>query len=80
MMVSGMASDNNPDQQGETLEPKGYDFDGFLSDGLINLEHYTTRKGSPEYWIGEPKEAYVKGNEFFIKGNFVFGDNGIVFS
>ncbi len=67
MIVYGMASDNTEDRQGETLEPSGYDFSDFLKKGLINLEHYTVRKGSPKYWIGEPIDAHVKGNEFFIK-------------
>lgn len=67
MVLYGLASDNTEDQQGEILEPAGYQIDDFLKSGYINLEHYTVRKGSPEYWIGEPLEANVKGNEFYIK-------------
>lgn len=67
MIISGLASDNTKDKQGEILEPAGYDFEPFLKTGLINLEHYTSRKGSSRYWIGEPLEAEVKGDKFFIK-------------
>jgi len=67
MIINGLASDNSEDLQGETLEPKGFEINEFLTGGLINLEHYTTRKGDSQYWIGEPIDAHVKGDEFFIK-------------
>lgn len=67
MIIKGLASDNTEDQQGEILEPKGYNIAEFLKSGLVNLEHYTARKGDPQYWIGEPMEAEVKGDQFFIK-------------
>lgn len=68
MIVAGRASVNQPDRQDEILEPSGYILDDFLNNGLINLEHFPTRKGDPDYYIGEPIDAYVKDNEFFIKG------------
>ena len=68
MIVYGKASTNDEDKQGETLEPAGFDISSFLSDGLINLEHFPTRKGDPSYWIGEPIDAKIDGNAFFIKG------------
>lgn len=67
MVIFGRASDNSVDQEGQSLSPSGYDFSYFLNSGKINLEHYTTRKQDPSAWIGEPIEAYVKGEEFFIK-------------
>lgn len=67
MILKGLASDNSKDKQGETLEPSGYQIEDFLSDGLINLEHYTSRKGDSQYWIGEPTDAIVKGDEFYIE-------------
>lgn len=67
MVVYGKASTNDEDKQGETLEPAGFDIDDFIKGGMINLEHFTTRKGDPSYWIGEPIEARVDGNDFFIK-------------
>ena len=67
MIVWGEASDNSEDSDEEILEPSGYDIKDFLKKGLVNLEHYTTRKGSSKYWIGEPIEAKVKGDKFFVK-------------
>lgn len=67
MIIFGRASDSSIDQEGQSLLPSGYDFSYFLKSGKINLEHYTTRKSDPTAWIGEPIEAYVKGEEFFIK-------------
>ena len=67
MIVSGLASDNSVDQEGQTLYPSGYDFSDFLTKGLINLEHFSSRKSDPTAWIGEPIDAYVKGEQFFIK-------------
>lgn len=67
MILFGKASDNSVDSQDEILEPSGFDIEEFLSTGLINLEHYTVRKASAKYWIGEPIDAYVDGDEFFIK-------------
>lgn len=68
MIVEGRASTNIEDRQKEILEPSGYDLEDFLKGGLINLEHFPTRKGDPDYYIGEPLDAKVVGNEFFIKG------------
>lgn len=68
MIVYGKASTNDEDKQGETLEPAGFDISSFLANGLINLEHFPTRKGDPSYWIGEPIDAKIDGNAFFIKG------------
>lgn len=67
MIISGLASDSSIDQEGQSLLPSGYDFSYFLKSGKINLEHFTTRKQDPSSWLGEPIEAYVKGEEFFIK-------------
>jgi hypothetical protein len=67
MVVWGRASDDAKDQEGQTLYPSGYDFADFLVKGLVNLEHFTARKASAKYWIGEPIEAHVKGEEFFVK-------------
>lgn len=67
MVVYGRASTNDEDKQGETLEPAGFDISSFLSEGLINWEHHPTRRGDPLSWIGEPIDAKIEGNEFFIK-------------
>lgn len=68
MIIKGLASDSSVDSEGESMEPDGFDIDDFLKGGLLNLEHYTTRKGDPQYWIGEPRDGYVKNNEFYVEG------------
>lgn len=67
MIVFGKASDSSTDQDGQNLYPSGFDFSYFLTNGLINLDHLTTRKGDSKFWVGEPVDAYVKGEEFFVK-------------
>ena len=67
MILSGRATTNIKDRQGETLEPSGFDISDFLKSGMVNLEHFTTRKGSSKFWIGSPIEAKIEGDEFFVK-------------
>jgi len=67
MIIEGLASDESKDSDGEIMEPNGFQIDDFLKSGLINLEHFTTRKGDPAYWIGEPLDGNVKNNKFFVK-------------
>ena len=67
MIIYGLASDSGKDSEGEIMEPNGFQIDDFLKSGLINLEHFTTRKGDPAYWIGEPLEGHIKDNKFFVK-------------
>jgi len=73
MVVFGRATTNIEDRQGETLEPAGFIFDNFLKNGHLNLEHWYTRKGDASAIIGEPMDAYVKDNEFFVKGKLYKG-------
>lgn len=68
MIVQGLASDASEDAEGEFMEPAGFEIDEFLKSGLLNLEHYTSRKGDPQFWIGEPIDGKVVKNEFFVKG------------
>lgn len=68
MIVKGLASDSSEDVEGEFMEPDGFEFDEFLKSGYLNLEHFTTRKGDPQFWIGEPLGGEVKNNKFFIEG------------
>jgi hypothetical protein len=67
MIIEGLASDSSKDSEGETMEPNGFEIDEFLKSGLVNLEHLTSRKGDPDFWIGEPISGYVKDNKFFVK-------------
>ena len=73
MIVFGRAVTNIQDRQDEILEPAGFVFDEFLEGGHINLEHWYTRKSDPSAIIGEPIDAYVKDNEFFVKGKLYKG-------
>lgn len=67
MIVEGIASTSDKDKQGEELVPDGYDISSFLAEGMVNLEHFTSRKGGAEWWIGHPIDARVRNNEFYIK-------------
>ena len=66
MIVQGVASTNDIDLDQQILEPSGFVLDSFLSTGLINYEHQA--KNTPKAYIGEPLEATVKDNKFFVKG------------
>jgi hypothetical protein len=65
MFIFGQASDNSEDSDGQILEPSGFELNRFLDSGLINYEHGS--KDSPLNILGEPTDAYVKDNKFFIK-------------
>ena len=58
--VSGMASQEVPDQQGETVVQKGIDFGPMLDGGFINWDHNDVRKGDPGALIGYPLAADVR--------------------
>jgi hypothetical protein len=58
--VSGMASQEVPDQQGETVIQKGIDFGPMLAGGFINWDHNDVRKGDPGALIGYPLTADVR--------------------
>ncbi len=66
MMVQGVASDSSKDTDGEHLLPAGYELDRFKKFGFINYDHRA--KDNPKYYIGEPTEAKVEKNKFFVKG------------
>ena len=58
--VSGMASLEVPDQQGETVVQKGIDSAPMLDSGFINWDHNDVRKGDPGALIGWPLAAEVR--------------------
>ena len=76
MVFSGVASDSSKDDEEEVLEPSGFIYDRFLKSGLFNLDHLPTRSpiNKSRFWIGEPIEAYVKDNKFFVKGKLLERD------
>jgi len=65
MFVSGIGSDNSEDTDEEILEPNGFILDKFLKSGIVNWEHMS--KQNPEAIIGEPVEAKVENNKFYLK-------------
>lgn len=69
MILEGVASDNSKDLMGDIMEPEGFDFDHFLKFGLVNLDHLPTRakENKSRYWVGEPIDAKVKDNKFWVK-------------
>jgi hypothetical protein len=73
MIIAGRATTNLKDRQGEELQPNGFVIDDFLKSGLINLEHFYVRKSDPASIIGEPIDAYIKDNEFYVKGKLYKG-------
>jgi hypothetical protein len=74
IIVSGMASDASVDSDEEVLMPNGFQLDRFLKLGWVNYDHRA--KDSSKYLIGEPVEAKVENNKFFIKAK-LFGENPI---
>ena len=62
--IQGIASTDNLDLQGEKVTQKGLDYDYFLKNGYINDDH----KDGPEHKVGEPTEAKVTKDGFWIKG------------
>lgn len=70
MIFSGVASDRTKDAEEESLDPNGFVYDRFLTNGLFNLDHLPTRSpvNKSRWFIGEPLEAYVKDGKFYVKG------------
>ena len=67
MRVKGVASTNDQDSEGETLEPVGYELDRFLRYGFINYNHLA--KSDAAKIIGEPDTAHVtKDGKLYIEG------------
>lgn len=70
MIFEGVASDDSVDDEGESMNPEGFDLKRFLKSGLFNLDHLTTRSpvNKSRFWIGEPIDAWIKDNKLFVKG------------
>lgn len=62
--IQGIASTANLDLQGERVTQRGLDFSYFLKNGYINDDH----KEGPEHKVGEPTEAKITKDGFWIKG------------
>ena len=72
MKISGIASTDEKDSEGEELIPVGFVLDRFLSSGLINYNHGA--KNSAAAVIGEPTVAKItpKG-ELYVEGTLYSG-------
>jgi len=62
--IEGIASTADLDLQGERVVQDGIDFEYFLKNGYINNDH----KEGPENKVGEPTEAKITKDGFWIKG------------
>ena len=62
--IQGIASTADKDLQNEIVEQGGLDFSYFLKHGHFNNDH----KQGPEHLVGEPTEARVTKDGFWIKG------------
>jgi len=62
-LVQGIASTDHNDLQDEKVVQKGIDYAYFLRHGYINNDH----KDGPENKVGEPLEAEIRPDGFWIK-------------
>ena len=65
MIVSGLASNDTKDLQGQILQPSGFILDYFKKTGFINYNHQTAV--NPGSIIGEPIETKVTKENLYIK-------------
>lgn len=63
MFLTGIASTLDRDTDGEILDPNGFDLTQLMERGFINWHH----KDDPNYYIGEPVEAFIKDNKLHVK-------------
>lgn len=70
MEFEGVASDGSEDADGEIMTPAGLDLSYFLTRGLFNLDHLTSRslKNKSRFWIGEPISAKVDKGKLWVRG------------
>lgn len=63
-IVEGVASTGDTDLQDDTLVSEGLDYSYFLNKGFLKWEH----EKNPKNFIGEPLEAQIRKDGFYIKG------------
>lgn len=70
LLIGGVVSSPHygKDKDGQTLNPSGFDYRPLLDDGYLNLEHAYNKTKDASMIVGEPTNAFVKGNEFHIEG------------
>lgn len=72
-IISGMASDESVDMDGQKVAASGIEksLSYFRKFGKLDYDHKS--KLGPQYLIGEPLEASVKGGKFYLKGKLYKG-------
>ena len=65
MFVEGLASTDKLDLDQQILKPSGFILDYFKKSGFVNWNHQSSI--SPNAIIGEPVEAKVNDENFFLK-------------
>lgn len=66
MLIEGLAATPNLDLDQQILKPSGFKLDYFLKSGFLNYNHQSG--SSPDAIIGEPVDAKVTNEQFYIKG------------
>lgn len=66
MRISGIASTNAEDSDGEILIPQGFDLTYFNKSGFLNWNHGA--KNSPASIIGEPIQSKVTKDGLYVEG------------
>lgn len=66
LIVKGVASTSDLDEEGEILLPEGFDLSYFNQKGLINWNHGANK--DPMLVIGEPTKSVIKGNKMLVEG------------
>lgn len=73
MLIEGLAATPKLDLDRQVLKPSGFILDYFLKNGFLNWNHQGGV--SPDAIIGEPIDAYVKDEEFYLKGKLYSWSN-----
>ena len=72
MRISGVASTQDEDRDGEVMIPEGFDYTYLKDHGFINYHH----RKEPQFLIGEPTVVENKANGLNIEGE-LYPDNEI---
>lgn len=73
MFIEGLAATPKLDLDKQVLKPSGFILDYFLKNGFLNWNHQGGV--SPDAIIGEPTDAYVKDEKFYLKGKLYSWSN-----
>lgn len=65
LRLKGVAATKDRDDDGEIIDPNGFDLDYFLNYGFVNWHHGA--KDNPATIIGEPVSAIIKNSELHVE-------------